>query len=126
VQWGETDAAGIVFYPNYFRWFDEATHELFRQLGSPIASMLAEGYAVPIIEAQGRFLAALLYEDELTLESRVTDVRTRAFRVDHTIRRGEQVVGEGYEIRMWVRLGGQERDLQPEVLPDDLRRRLIG
>ena len=29
VQWGDTDAAGIVFYPNFYKWMDEATHEFF-------------------------------------------------------------------------------------------------
>lgn len=23
VHWGDTDAAGIVFYPNYYKWMDE-------------------------------------------------------------------------------------------------------
>jgi len=32
IQWGDTDAAGIVFYPDYFRWFDLATHEFFGNL----------------------------------------------------------------------------------------------
>ena len=27
VRWGDTDAAGIVFYPNFYKWMDEATHE---------------------------------------------------------------------------------------------------
>lgn len=35
VKWGDTDAAGIVFYPNYYKWMDEATHEMFDQLGHP-------------------------------------------------------------------------------------------
>ena len=25
IRFGDTDAAGIVFYPNYYRWMDEAT-----------------------------------------------------------------------------------------------------
>ena len=44
VQWGETDAAGIVFYPNYFRWFDQATHELLAQLGYPVTRMIEDGH----------------------------------------------------------------------------------
>lgn len=126
VQWGDTDAAAIVFYPNYFRWFDDATHALFVDLGYPIATMLAEGFAVPIIEAQGRFLAALRYGDDLMIESRVAEMRTRAFRVDHTVKRHGQIVCEGYEVRMWVRLADHSGDLKPEDLPDGLRQCLIG
>jgi acyl-CoA thioester hydrolase len=126
VQWGETDAAAIVFYPNYFRWFDEATHALFLDIGYPISAMMSDGYAVPIIEVRGQFRTALHYGDDLSIESRVAEVRTRSFRVDHTVSRAGQIVSEGYEVRIWVRLAGQGGELQPEVLPDDLRERLTG
>jgi acyl-CoA thioester hydrolase len=119
VQWGETDAAGIVFYPNYFRWFDQASHDLLGHLGYPVSRMIEQGYAVPIIEARGRFLASLAYDDDLLITTRVAEVRTRAFRLDHTVTRSSEVVCEGYEVRIWVRLG-QER-LEPERIPDELR-----
>ena len=35
VAWGDCDPAGIVFYPNYFRWFDEASRRLFAAVGLP-------------------------------------------------------------------------------------------
>jgi acyl-CoA thioester hydrolase len=121
IEWGETDAAGIVFYPNYFRWFDQATHELFRELGYSISTMLAQGCAVPIIESGGRFLASLAYDDELVITSTVGDVRTRAFRVDHSITRDGVVVCEGYEVRMFVRLGTSEEKILPQRIPNELR-----
>ena len=29
IQWGDCDPAGIVFYPNFFRWMDAATWHFF-------------------------------------------------------------------------------------------------
>lgn len=31
VRWGDTDPAKIVFFPNFYRWMDEATHEFFEE-----------------------------------------------------------------------------------------------
>jgi acyl-CoA thioester hydrolase len=121
VQFGETDAAGILFYPNYFRWFDEATHDLLRELGYPVGDMLQRGYGPIVIEAQARFLAPLSYGDELDIFSRVAEVRTRAFRVEHIVRRSKEAVCEGYEVRIWARLAGSDRGVEAEPLPDDLR-----
>lgn len=121
VAWGETDAAGIVFYPNYFRWFDEATHDLIRELGYSVAMMLERGFAIPIVEAQGRFLGSLSYDDELSITSRIAEVRTRAFRVEHQVLRGEAIVCEGYEVRMWVRVSSEGGRLGPEPIPEELR-----
>ena len=119
VQWGETDAGGIVFYPNYFRWFDQGTHDLFRELGCPISGILERGFIVPIVEAHGRFMAALAYEDELSITSTCAEVRTRAFRIEHRVSRRQERVCEGYEVRIWARSIGTELEALP--VPDDVR-----
>jgi len=100
VQWGDTDAASIVFYPNYFRWFDHAALEFLRSLGWPLERLKTELQAVvPIIEAGCRFQQPLRYHNLLTIETKATDVRTRTFRLEHHVSRGEEVIGLGYEVR---------------------------
>ena len=108
VEWGETDTAGIIFYPNYYRWFDRGTHELFRAAGMPISQLLQEGYAQPIIECGCRFAEPLYYDDLVTLESSISEVRNRTFRLEHTVRRGEIVTGSGFEVRAWIKLGEKD------------------
>lgn len=124
MEWGETDAAQIVFFPNYFRWFDEGTHDLMRDLGYPIEQLLEAGHAIPLIETNARFQAALVYGDRLEIASRVAEVRTRAFRVEHEVQRAGQTVCTGYEVRMWVALQGPGQPLRPAAIPPALRRAL--
>lgn len=126
VSFGETDAAAIVYYPNYLRWFDQGTHDLFRELGYSSSRLLRQGITIAVIEAHARFHASLLFEDEVTLTSRIVEVRNRAFRVDHAVRRGETLVCEGYEVRMWVRLDSVGGGVRPEALPDDVRAAIAG
>ena len=35
VEFGDCDPAGIVFYPNYFRWMDVGTRRFFASCGVP-------------------------------------------------------------------------------------------
>ncbi len=35
IEWGDCDPADIVFYPNYFRWFDASTANHFQAAGLP-------------------------------------------------------------------------------------------
>ena len=42
VEWGDCDPAGIVFYPNYFRWFNQGAHALFGAAGMPFHEMIGE------------------------------------------------------------------------------------
>jgi acyl-CoA thioesterase FadM len=59
VEWGETDTAGIIFYPNYYRWFDRSSHALFRAAGMPISELIKLGFVHPILETGARFLQPL-------------------------------------------------------------------
>jgi acyl-CoA thioester hydrolase len=127
VEWGDTDAAGIVFYPNYYRWFDRAAHALLRAHGCAPNDLLRQGLVIPLIEASARFLKPAVYADEVAIESEVTELRTRSFRIDHRVLRREDVVAEGFEIRVWARAGvGSPPRLQLEAIPDDVRVRLVG
>ena len=36
VEFGDCDPAQIVFFANYFRWFDQCTTALFRAAGLPL------------------------------------------------------------------------------------------
>jgi acyl-CoA thioester hydrolase len=123
VQWGDTDAAGIVFYPNYFRWFDHATLDFLRSLGLPLEKLKADYQAVvPIIEAGCRFQKPLRYHDLLTIETMVTEVRTRSFRLEHRVLCGEEMAGLGYEVRGLARIPGDgDGKLELVVLPEDMR-----
>ena len=125
VQWGDTDAAGIVFYPNYFRWFDWGSHELFRSLGYPLERMISQKHALPIIDAGSRFLHSLRYGDDVTMTSSLVEVRTRAFRISHVIARGTEQVCEGFEVRVWGRIGDADQPVVAEPIPDDLRKLML-
>jgi acyl-CoA thioester hydrolase len=104
VEWGECDSAGIIFYPNYYRWFDRATHQMFRIAGIPIYQLMTQhGFAHPILESGCRFSTPLYYDDLVQLETVVTEVRNKTFRLEHTVRRGDTITGAGFEVRAWVK-----------------------
>ncbi len=123
VQWGDTDAAGIVFYPNYFRWFDHAALEFLRSLGWPLEALKAQFQAVaPIIEAGCRFQQPLRYHDLLTIETMVTEVRTRSFRLEHHLSRGDEMIGLGYEVRGLARVPtDSDSKLELIAIPEAVR-----
>ena len=50
IAWGECDSAGIVFYPNFYRWFDQGSHELVRKAGHTVLSMRQQGHDILLVE----------------------------------------------------------------------------
>ncbi len=120
VRFGETDAAGIVFYPTFFLWFDVGTHALLRAAMGALND--ADGrprWPLPIVESGAQFLAPLFSDDEIAIRSTVAQIGLRSLRIEHTVRRGELDVARGFEARVFVRR--DSAGISAQALPDDLR-----
>jgi 4-hydroxybenzoyl-CoA thioesterase len=129
VRWSDVDAAGIVFYPRFFEWYDLGCETLFASLGLPWPEAFPRYgiVGVPIVESGSRFTAPARYGDVLTIRSTVAWVKEKTFRMEHTISVGETVCASGFEIRAWVArpetAGGR---LGARPIPEDVSRRLKG
>lgn len=127
IEWGDCDPARIVFYPNYFAWFDKGTRHLFRSAGLDWPALLEE-YGViglPIVDARAEFVGPCWFGDTMTLTSKIAEVRKKSLVVTHEGVKDGKVVVKGSEIRAWTRrhLDDPAR-LQAVTIPDALRERL--
>ena len=104
VRWSEADPAGIVFYPRFFEWFDLGTEALFESLGLPWAEMFpaSQIVGVPIVESGARFTSPVRYGDEVRIETTVSEVREKTFRIEHEVSVGPRHCTTGFEVRAWV------------------------
>jgi 4-hydroxybenzoyl-CoA thioesterase len=106
VEFGDCDPAGIVFYPNYLRWMDAASLHFFRSVGLPSWDELARHTGIigtPIVDVAARFQRPATYGDVIDVESAIVEWRGKSFVFNHVIRRGEDVIVEGREIRIFAR-----------------------
>ncbi|MDP1749480.1 MAG: acyl-CoA thioesterase [Reyranella sp.] len=129
VEWGDCDPAGIVYYPAYFRWFDQATYRLFLAAGlkrDDISSgQWKEG--TPLVHAECSFRRASQTGEKLVVESHVVKFGRSSFTISHVFRDATgQVAAEGTETRIWARKDGDARSLKAITIPEDVRRRLGG
>ena len=61
--WSDTDPAGIVFFPHYFRFVEQAEEEFYRTTGvSRIKLLEKHGVWLPRVEAFAKFLAPIRNE----------------------------------------------------------------
>jgi 4-hydroxybenzoyl-CoA thioesterase len=123
IEWGDTDPARIVFYPNYFRWFDAACHQIFDEIGYNKNRLLDEGYSgMPIAEAHAEFKRPGLYSDRIEVEAEAAEVKDKSVRFAYRITRGGELLLTGYEVRILTRPHPDDpKRLQAVSLPDGLR-----
>ena len=130
VEWGHCDPAGIVYFPNYFTYFDSSTNALFlRALGFNKYEMLRKWdiVGIPLVDVGARFIVPSVFGDVVTIESTVVDIRRSSFRMQHRLLKGETLAVEGHEIRVWVgRDPGNPDKLKSKPIPQDVIARLKG
>jgi acyl-CoA thioester hydrolase len=69
VRYAETDKMGVVYYANYFVWFEVARADLLRSLGWSYREMEHEGVSLPVIEANCQYHKGARYDDELDVKT---------------------------------------------------------
>ena len=82
VRYAETDKMGVVYYANYFVWFEVGRTDLLRQSGWNYREMETEGFGLPVIDAQCTYRESAKYDDEL--EVRTTGTMLSPVRVKFT------------------------------------------
>ncbi|WP_066053726.1 acyl-CoA thioesterase [Robertmurraya korlensis] len=123
VRWGDTDAAGIVYYPNFFKWMDEATHDFFTKIGYPSSKLFAEQQiGVPLLEANCSFKSPLVFEDHIVVQSSIEELHNKVFKIKHDFIKEGEIVAEGYGVRAWASFTGKPK---AQTIPDYIREKMV-
>jgi acyl-CoA thioester hydrolase len=69
VRYAETDQMGVVYYANYFVWFEVGRTDLLRGSGWTYREMEADGVSLPVIEAHCEYKQAARYDDDLEIRT---------------------------------------------------------
>ena len=123
VRWGDVDAARIIFYGSYIRFFEIAETELFRAVGLSYGVMFDElDIWLPRVHLECDFHRVAQLDDLLELSVYVGRFGRTSMRLDFEVRRkGEaEIIADAHFVLAAVR-----RDTFATVpIPDDLRQRL--
>lgn len=123
VRYAETDQMGVVYYANYFVWFEVGRTDLLRTLGGTYRDLEADGIFLPVIEAACEYAQSARYDDELEIrtEGRVLSPIRVEFRYD-VVRLGDgAVVATGRTMHAAINRAGR-----PCRLPAPVREALSG
>jgi acyl-CoA thioester hydrolase len=69
VRYAETDRMGVVYYANYFVWFEVGRTDLLRESGWSYREMEVDGFALPVIDASCAYRESAKYDDELEVRT---------------------------------------------------------
>jgi acyl-CoA thioester hydrolase len=117
VIYGDTDQAGIVYYANYLRWFEAGRNEFIRARGLRYRDFEGRfGLRLPVAEAHASYRAPARYDDLLTIETSLGEVRRASARFDYRILRDGEVLVTGHTVHACVDLDGRIQRMPAELL----------
>jgi acyl-CoA thioester hydrolase len=118
VLYGDTDQMQVVYYANYLRFAELGRNEYIRQRGMPYKE-IEQRFRIhlPVVEAQLRYAAPARYDDLLTIETSVGEVKRVSLRFDYRVLRAaeEKLLVHGHTVHACVTFEGK-----PTRLPDEV------
>lgn len=125
IAFSECDPAQIAFFANYFTWFDAASREFFVNCGIPSWHDTERDSGIigtPVLDAQAKFLNSATYGEDIEIETTVEQWNNKTFIMRHVARRGDTVLVEGREVRIFaIRDAEDKRRIKAIPVPDDIR-----
>ena len=122
VLYGDTDAGGVVYYANYLRYFEFGRTELMRELVVPYAELQESGLILPVVECHCRYKASARYDDQLIVETVLSEVKPVSCRFDYRLLHADsgRLLAHGYTVHVVVDGNGKLKRI-----PSELQKRLI-
>ena len=128
VRWGDVDAAGIIFYGSYIRFFEIAETELFRAVGLPYGVVFDElNIWLPRVHLECDFHRAAQLDDLLEVSVWVGKIGTTSLRLNFEVRRKDRdgkIEEKLIATAHFVLVATRRDNLQPVPVPEELRRAL--
>jgi acyl-CoA thioester hydrolase len=120
VIFGDTDQMGVVYYANYLRFFEAARAAYWRALGKSYRDLETAQVALPVVEAHCKYRRPAYYEDLLTIDIEITELRAASMVFSYAVQRNAEPLADG-----WTRHAVVGTDGRPRALPADLRATLL-
>ncbi len=116
VRYAETDQMGVVYHANYLVWMEIGRVGLVRSLGMDYRELeRTEGLYLSVVEASCRYISPARFDQEISVETRVTKSHKRILEFAYRIRsvESDKLLCEGLTRHLWL-----NRELRPARLPD--------
>ncbi len=104
VRYAETDAMGVVYYANYFVWFEVARGAFCRAYGIDYQAIEQSGTPLAVVEACCRYRAPARYGERVLVRVRLTELRRSLMRFEYAILNADtrQLLAEGWTRHAWI------------------------
>jgi acyl-CoA thioester hydrolase len=118
VRYQETDQMGIVYYSNYFVYFEMGRIEFLRSVGISYAELEKENVFLAVADAHCKYRSPAVFDDLLVIKTCISMMKLARIEFSYEIRRvnEETLIAEGSTLLAC--LGANKK---PMAIPEKIR-----
>jgi acyl-CoA thioester hydrolase len=116
VRFAETDAQGVAHNSNYLVWFEIARVAYLGEYAGGYPALREQGLESFVLESHVRYRQPARFDDRLRIHARIGELRGARFRFDYEIKRGDEVIADGWTSHACV----DAKTLRPIRIPASL------
>lgn len=122
VIYGDTDAGQVVYYANYFRWFESGRREIMRSLNIDYLGLDKKSIIAPVVEAHCNYFHPARYDDVVIIETSISDVREKSMKFEHKAyrKKDKKLLAAGYTVNVFV----DKKKMKSMKIPHDIRKKI--
>lgn len=83
VRYKDTDMMGVVYYGNFFTFYEEARTVHMKALGASYSEMEKNGVSLAVTEASAKYVGNVSYDDVIIIRSRARKLSPARVRFDY-------------------------------------------
>lgn len=107
VRYAETDMMGVVYHGSYLPWLEVARTALLAVEGLPYRELETQGFFLPVIEVNMRYLRPARYADVVTVHAFIREKPTLRLRLDYELFRGDEKLATGHTVHVFIDKAGR-------------------
>ena len=120
VQFGDTDLAGFVHFPNYLKYMEEVEYEFLRSVGLDVILYDERGsLGFPRVESHCQYLSPARYGQIIDIQMTVVSNNGKRIEYEHELRVGDRPVAKGKICVACCRFP-IDKDPYPIPVPDNI------
>ena len=118
VIYGDPDQMGVVYYANYFRYFELSRSEYLRARGGNYTEIEQGGFGLPVVTAHCDYKRPAKYDEVLVIDVHLAQLRRASMRFEYEVRRESDgaVLATGHTVHACIGATGKPTGLPESVV----------
>jgi acyl-CoA thioester hydrolase len=117
VRYQETDNMGVVYYGNYFTWFEVARTEYLRSFGIAYRDLEAKGVYLLVASASCKYKSPVRYDDVVTSKTWISEMKNTSLKFEYKLHASGRIIATGESVHVFT-----DKSFKPVRIPVEIKK----